>query len=429
MAVSTLEALRVGTRAHPRPVGSMVFLAELAAGRLSLEGYVSLLRSLRALFAAAEGAAAAASHPAVAAVFSPADSALTALAADLAALDTVPHRILSDAELRATAAAQDLRVAAASAPLRSLGHLYVLAGVQREAAARRGQVAAALGLAGPSGVAFVTRSEAGAAGRWRSLSARLDGLALTRPERAVVVAGAVDLLGDLSDVVSALPSAGVSAPSGTAIHLNREAGSHPVTGDPRELAAALRAGERTWAEHPYYEQRYGERGRRFTRSDSGWLVTLTAAAPAVVEGEVAWLARLLAARGMPRLLMERHLLTLHAELVAAVPDEAPRYAKIAAAARALGDARREWVGDARLAELGRRFDAAAGPALAAALPGVGELLGGAVADERHGLSRAVPSLTDWLTDRARFPERWAAAVTATLAAARDGARGDASLHP
>jgi heme oxygenase len=429
MAASTLEALRAGTRAHRRSVESTDFLAELAAGRLSLASYVSLLRSLRALFAAAEGAAAVAAHPAVAAVFSPEDTALAALAADLAALDTVPHRILSDAELRAAAAAQDLRLAAPSAPLRSLGHLYVLAGALREGAALRGQVADALGLAGPAGLAFLDLAGAGGAARWRSLCARLDARSLTKPERGAVVDGAVGLLGALADVLTALPAGAESAPSGVAIHLNREAGSHPVASDPRELAAALRAGERTWAEHPYYEQRYGERGRRFTRSDSGWLVTLTAAAPAVVEGEVAWLARLLAARGMPRLLMERHLLTLHAELVAAVPDEAPRYAKIAAAARALGAARREWVGDERLAELGRRFDAAAGPALAAALPGVGELIGGAVADERHGLSRAVPSLAGWLTDRARFPERWAEAVAATLAAARDGARGDDSLHP
>ena len=56
------------------------------------------------------------------------------------------------------------------------------------------------------------------------------------------------------------------------------------------------------------------------------------------------------------------------------------------------------------------------------------LIGGAVADERHGLSRAVPSLAGWLADRSRFPERWAEAVAATLAAARDGARRDASLH-
>src|SRR4051812_16513914 len=99
--------------------------------------------------------------------------------------------------------------------------------------------------------------------------------------------------------------------------LNPEAGNHAVTTDPRELGAAIRVGERTRERFVYYERRYGERGRRFTHSDSAWIVTLAGNPPAVVERQLRWLGSLLAARGMPRWLLEVHLEGLHAQLVTA----------------------------------------------------------------------------------------------------------------
>lgn len=191
--------------------------------------------------------------------------------------------------------------------------------------------------------------------------------------------------------------------------LNPAAGDHPIADDPREVEAALRAGERTWAEYPYYDQRYGERGRAFTRSDSAWLVTLASENEDTVAAQVAWLGRLLAARGMPRLLLERHLVTLREELVAAVPERAEAYAALARAAVVLADARRETVSDARVAALGQRFDELTD----GALPRTGELIAAAAADERAGIAQAVPSLMAWLTEAG-----WAEAAGAVLAEAR-----------
>jgi hypothetical protein len=50
---------------------------------------------------------------------------------------------------------------------------------------------------------------------------------------------------------------------------------------------------------------------------------------------VRWLGTVLAARGMPRLLLEEHLGILHEELVAAVPERAGQYDLLLDAARAL----------------------------------------------------------------------------------------------
>jgi hypothetical protein len=204
--------------------------------------------------------------------------------------------------------------------------------------------------------------------------------------------------------------------------LNAEAGSHAVTTDPRELRAALDAGERTRRRFVYYERRYGERGRRFTHSDSAWIVTLAGRPPGVAEGQLRWLGGLLAARGMPRWLLEEHLEVLHAELVAALPEKRTDYDQLLRIAGLFRDERRSHLDEATSSELARAFDRRVGSTAAAGLPEAGALLVAAVAEERAGLDRAVDSLMVWLADPARFPAAWVAAATEAVASARELAR-------
>jgi hypothetical protein len=204
--------------------------------------------------------------------------------------------------------------------------------------------------------------------------------------------------------------------------LNPLAGHHVVTGDPRELAASERAGDRSWSAWTYYARRYGERGRQFTRSDSAWIATLAGEPASVVERQIRWLAALLAARGMPRLLLEEHLRILQEELLAAVPDRASEYQVLQEAANSLRSEREGAMPARVLAELETRFRGLLQD------PGqdelrAGALIGAAVADEQAGLPRAVESLVEWLADPVRFPGPWLAAVEQTLGDARQKAVG------
>ena len=52
--------------------------------------------------------------------------------------------------------------------------------------------------------------------------------------------------------------------------LNPSAGDVPLPEDQREIDAALRAGPITHRIFPYFDWRYGDRGRKFTESDSAW---------------------------------------------------------------------------------------------------------------------------------------------------------------
>lgn len=197
------------------------------------------------------------------------------------------------------------------------------------------------------------------------------------------------------------------APAST---VNPDAGNHPITADPVELEAARRASEETWNAWPYFEARYGERGRRFGVSDAGWLVTLCEKSRAEACEQVRWLAVVLASRGMPSITLEHNLDALHRQLCAAQPKRRKSYDKLQACAAALRSRRLERISDAAMREI------------AALMPGqpvakMGELLVCAVADEANGIARAVSSMEEWLYKEG-VPASWAAAAERTIAAAR-----------
>lgn len=204
--------------------------------------------------------------------------------------------------------------------------------------------------------------------------------------------------------------------------INPFAGVHPVTALPAELEAVRRATEASLREAPYYLERYGERGRLFGGSDGAWLVTLCRGDADFVEREVLWLGRVLAARGMPRWLLQRHLEQLHDELIYIIPDHGGRYRALLEACSLLRDQQRRHLSEADAHALAAAFDADADPAWVARLPSMGRILAAAAADEAAGIANAVESVEAWATDPDRFPERWVAAVRATLASARRSVR-------
>jgi hypothetical protein len=199
-------------------------------------------------------------------------------------------------------------------------------------------------------------------------------------------------------------------PHGIAAGLNPDAGWHSVTADAIELAAAQRANERSLAAFPYFEERYGERGRRFGLSDGAWLVTVTSLPAAEALTQIRWLGAVLSTRGMPRLLLEEHLRYLHEEL-----GRDRKYRILGSAAGVLRKERESAIPHRAARRIAEEFDRASGGRLAR----FGEILTAAVADERNGIELAVSSVEAWATDPGRFPPKWIAASRAAIAAARD----------
>jgi hypothetical protein len=204
--------------------------------------------------------------------------------------------------------------------------------------------------------------------------------------------------------------------------LNREAGNHPITPDLDALRAALRASEATWEAFPYYTWRFGERGRQFGWSDSAWLASFSGRVEEQVWAEVSWLGTLLAGRGMPRLMLERHLRALHQELVRVKPSHQEAHDVLRRVADRMAEERRRIIEDQTLRTLAADFETRVGADGSHQPRGMGQLLVAAVADECHGITQAVPSLTQWMYERSRFPTSWLHAVEETLGRARSLAK-------
>ena len=196
----------------------------------------------------------------------------------------------------------------------------------------------------------------------------------------------------------------------TATALNAEAGMHPVTQDPLELDAVKRASGRALEEFPYLVWRFGERGRRFTDSDGAWLVTLVRSPQAQVNREILWLGSILAHRGIPRLVLQRHLELLHDALCQRVPGAQAHYRKLLVAADLLAAMRRASVDDSDFERLGDAFDQRIGPDLRRRLPGVAAIVIGALVDDASGMAGALANVRDWFTEPGRFPEALCSAV-------------------
>ncbi|WP_229117424.1 hypothetical protein [Enemella dayhoffiae] len=201
----------------------------------------------------------------------------------------------------------------------------------------------------------------------------------------------------------------------SAREVNPEAGDHWVTTDPAALEAVTEAIRTSYAAFPYWEARFGVRGRAFSASDSGWLVTIAAEEPAQAYAQVRWLAGVLAARGMPTVLLDEHLLTLADALTRHCPGDESRPEVLRLAGEQLRHRRTEVIDADRAGELAAAFDRATAH-LPGAVPNCGELIVSSVCDERDEPA-AVGALVQWLADPERFGAGWIAAVERTLRAA------------
>lgn len=204
---------------------------------------------------------------------------------------------------------------------------------------------------------------------------------------------------------------------GVARDVNPDAGMHAISSEPAERAAAEAATRQSWREFPYYPRRYGERGWRFSLSDSGWISTLSDSTDSEALTQLRWLAQLLAARGMPQYLLERHLFHLHAALTEVMPGDVMRYARLHRCADALRAQRVGKIPEEQFVALARDFEFRARNS-ESRIPNMGVVLVSAVVDDALGLGDVARNVGDWATDESRFDASWRTAVRDTVSAAR-----------
>lgn len=413
-----MDRLRAETHARHMRVEEQPLFRALAVRDLPLDSYVGFLTALAIVYGGLEQAVLRLPDREAGAIWDEHMRKLPLIERDLAFFKEHTLRPMPAATLHALIMDEQIRRRATDDPLTLLGYLYVLEGSTLGGIVLRAQVARAFKLKDGEGLAYLSSYDRQVKASWKRFTRQMNEAPLDDRTQQRIVIAAGEAFNGIERLVGALypiPEQEMFELVGV---LNPEAGNHFIADDAREIEAAMRAGDRSWRQVPYYEQRYGERGRRFTWSDSSWIVTLAQHSQEVIQHQIDWLGRLLAARGMPRWLLEQHLAVLHAELLQVVPEKRRDYTIFAQEAERLRDQRRAQIDEQTFHALAAAFEQQVGLEWSARLPGIGILIVAAVADEKAGIRHAVSSVEHWLIDPERFPPHWIAAVQATIEQAR-----------
>lgn len=195
--------------------------------------------------------------------------------------------------------------------------------------------------------------------------------------------------------------------------VNPEAGDVPFPTDANEIALAEQAAKLIWRACFYFEHRYAARGRRFGASDAGYLVVIASHSAPIFHDQVDWLARVLAARGMPSCLLELQLRILAR---CGYRQNWSGAAMAEAGALQLLDIRRKWVSEARELHIQSICVQARVYPVHRWNSGLGLLIASAIADEAGGVAPSTAPLFGWLLEQA--PSN--GALAAVLGEARRG---------
>lgn len=415
--LTLMEELKAASFAAHGQLHCAPFFVALTAGQLPLESYVGQLRALAMIHGVLEQALTDSADQHVAQVWHKDMRKLPLIAQDLHYFEPRQVADLKESVAAAQLVAQQLRLQSIEQPLTLLACLYVLEGSMLGATVLRPMLARALLLEEGLGLAYLGGNVDHMQSRWHRFKQAMNALVLDAAQRQQVADAAIAFFQQLETIFLALYPFAPESRVFLVTSINPEGGYHAVPTDARELQAALRAGDLCWQRFPYFERRYGERGRRFARSDAAWQATLHQYPATQILQQVRWLGRVLAGRGMPSYLLEKQLEILVTELVAAIPERQSSYEKLLIGAVDLQASRRKYLSDAQLQSLADGFDQRVGEQSRAHLPDIGLLIGYAITDDLNGSIHAVQSLRRWLTDASRFPNEWISAVYRTLAQA------------
>jgi len=415
-----MEQLKAKTQIYHAELETLPFAQALLNETLPLASYVGQLRVLAIIHAVLERELNQLNHHSIISpIWQSRHSRSAHLKADLAYWATHQVGDIAESIKQTFEITKKMRLYRVQTPLSLLGYLYVLEGATQGGAMLQPYLKRLFKLETTAGLAYYNSYGDAVVEQWHHFGKLMNQMVITIDAQTAVIEGAQTFYQDIIVLHKMLYPLPTKLSPLKVTSLNPEAGDHPIPTDPQEIIAALEAREQCWQEFPYYQWRYGERGQRFADSDGAWLVTLTHLEQSQLQQQINWLTRLLAQRGMPHITMQRHLEILYHKLVTLIPEKEATYHKLWVAAQHLANDRRQYFSDQQFDLLSQTFqDKVVNTAWATRLPNAGLLIVSAVVDEQNGLTHAVTSLLDWLTEAERFPTEWIQAVHDTVEATR-----------
>jgi heme oxygenase len=417
--LTLMEELKATTYLPHVHLQEAPFFEALAACQLPLESYVGQLRALSIIHGVLDQALESTHNETVVSVWRSNMRKLPLLQKDLRYFEP---RVVADIKESVEATltiAEHIRLQSLEMPVMLLGHVYVLEGSTLGARVLRPLFARAFLLTGEDGLNYLNSYGPEAQTQWAQYQQRMNALRLSPDERQRMLQAACEFFSQLKAVFETLYPFKPESKTFLVTSINPEAGRHPVPSDVREVNASIQAADACWQRFPYFEARYGERGRRFARSDGAWLTTLCQFDQEQISQQVSWLGRILSTRGMPTVMLQVQLEILFEELANAIPEKRPEYEKLLVAAAELHKSRSRYIEEDQFQGINEAFNRAVGPEWSKRFEHSGALLVSAVADEQTGSVGAVENIETWMTNSARFPAVWITAMQEILAKARE----------
>lgn len=414
-----MKRLKEETKDYHAKLESLPYFNALIEHKLPLDCYVNQLRALAIIHGILENEIATSENSTLLDVWNDDLRKLPLLEEDLSFFEP---RVIPDADSPVEAAlnmTKKIRLRQIENPLTLLGYLYVFEGSTLGNSMHQPDISKTFHLVDFKGCRYYASYHDQVQSHWKQFSDKMN-RALNDPSvHNAIIEAAHEAFSGLEDLYTVLYPLQASQMRYHVTRINPEAGNHPIPEDEREIQAALRASDRGWAEFGYYEQRFGERGKRFSDSDTCWLVTLTRLDQKILQQQIDWLCRVLATRGMPTIMMEQTLGFLTEELSAAVPGKRATYEKLDISAAHLKKARDGRILAKTFQSLADEFEQTVGNDLAVTYRNTGMLLVSAVSDEANGIDGTIDALCGWLTDPERFSAEWIRAVKNTVGKAKN----------
>jgi len=414
-----MKRLKAETTDYHARLESLPYFNELAEHKLPLECYVNELRSLAVIHGIFEKEITAVDDPRAVAIWNEDYGKRVLLEQDLSFFQPRLIPTADDPIEKALAMTERVRLRRIENPVTLLGYLYVLEGSTLGNNMHRPDISKTFKLDGLNGCRYYSSYRDGVHSRWLQFSAHMNEVLDDPAVHDDLIEAAHEAFTGLEVLYKSLYPMKKAGNSNHVARINPEAGSHPIPEDEREIESALKASERGWNEFGYYAMRYTDRGKRFSDSDACWLVTLSSLDQEVVQAQIDWLCRVLAARGIPSIMLEKTLVFLYEELSCALPEKTADYHKLILSAQHLKAARDTLIDEGTFESLAEQFENSVDREQAERCRNTGRLLVSAVVDEKNGIDGATEALCGWLTDSNRFPAEWIRAVKKTVGQAQN----------
>jgi len=240
---------------------------------------------------------------------------------------------------------------------------------------------------------------------WLSFIERLESLAASETQDDTDVNAAIRSFEVIGDICARLCPFSENDLSLQASDINPEAGGHTVPQNPMDIVLALQAGKMAWEAFPYLQMRFGERGMRFTSSDSCWLLALTQLPTEAATKNLNWLRRVLAPRGIPTIILTQHLRQIAKLLNDAHAVQSSCRSESYTAFLDNVDLEQKYTNQYlhnSTQEFSRKMASCSG----LRVPDAAELIASAWLDERAGITGAFEASKCWFVSPATFSPDW-----------------------